>query len=57
MQNGKIARNERKVMRSITMPMYLEQAALDYIEGKDTYKKGGISQLIAEALKAKLGIE
>lgn len=57
MQKGKIKRNKRKVRRSINIPLWLEQAGLDYIDGKDEYEKGGFSQLIAEALKEKLGID
>jgi len=59
-RNGKITRNERKVSKTITMPFYLEKAVNDYIdspENRKRYKRGGVSQLITEALKAKLGIE
>ncbi len=55
-RNGKIKRNKRKVRRSINIQLYLEQAGLDYIDGKDEYEKGGFSQLVAEALKEKLGM-
>jgi len=60
MQNGKIANRERKLKKMFTIPAYVEQAAKAFLakaENRDQYRSGGMSQLMTELLKAKLGIE
>jgi len=61
MKNGKIAKTERKVRRNIVMLKYVEQKSLAFMssteERIEKYRAGGMSQLIDEALKAKLGVE
>lgn len=60
MKNGKIAQKKAKARIGVYIPEYMDKAAIQFMardENIDTYRKGKMSLLVTNALKAYMGIE